>query len=202
VSSVAPLQGLVLTGGQSRRMGEDKAGLSFSGNTLLDRAVALLASVVPVVRVSVAEKQLHEPGRSQYSVIKDEFHDMGPAAGILSAHLSAPTVAWLVIACDMPLLDKPLLEALIDGRDSQSAATAWLSEASEAPEPLCAIYEPATLAAFLREVQAGGNPSPRTWLQGANTRLLPLPRPGLLDGANTREEFKSLAARLKTQSDA
>jgi molybdopterin-guanine dinucleotide biosynthesis protein A len=199
VIPVPPLQGLVLAGGQSSRMGSDKASLSIAGNTLLERAVAALSEHLPAVYVSITDAQAVEPGRAQFKLIKDELHAIGPAAGILSAHLQDPEAAWLVVACDMPLLDSALIGELIAGRDPRSDATAWLPEQATTPEPLCAIYEPATLAAFLNKVQAGSNPSPRAWLLAAKPRLLPLTRAGMLDGANTREEFKSLTVRLENE---
>jgi molybdopterin-guanine dinucleotide biosynthesis protein A len=200
VIPVPPLQGLVLAGGQSSRMGSDKASLSIAGNTLLERAVAALSEHLPSVYVSITDKQAADPGRARFSLIKDELHDIGPAAGILSAHMQDPEAAWLVIACDMPLLDSALIAALIAGRDPRCDATAWLPDQVATPEPLCTIYEPATLAAFLSKVQAGGNPSPRAWLLDAKPHLLPLTRTGMLVGANTREEFKSLTVRLENES--
>lgn len=181
-------------------MGADKALLKVGETTLLARAVGILAKHLPEVFVSVASDQAQAADRAGYQLIADRFEDKGPAAGLLSAHLQQPDTAWLVVACDMPLVDATLIADLVNSRDSASDATAWLSDAGKQPEPLCAIYEPATLANFLSEVQGGGNPSPRDWLMAANTCLLPLDRPGLLDSANTREEFESLTERLGRQS--
>ena len=61
------------------------------------------------------------------------------------------------------------------------------------PEPLCAIYEPATLARFQRQVAGGGNTSPRGWLEAGRPVLLQAPAVDQLDSINTREDLRRLA---------
>jgi molybdopterin-guanine dinucleotide biosynthesis protein A len=202
MNTSAPLLGLVLAGGLSNRMGTDKATLEIAGVSLLERAVATLTQCVDQVFVSISALQATDTARSCYAVIEDRFEGIGPAAGILSAHLHAPKAAWLVIACDMPLLDVSSIRRLIRARVADQDATAWASADASVPEPLCAIYEPGTLAAFLDLVSVGGDPSPRAWLEAARTHLLPEPRPEVLDGTNTREEFALLSQRLDAQTGA
>jgi molybdopterin-guanine dinucleotide biosynthesis protein A len=202
MSSTAPLLGLVLAGGQSRRMGADKAALEVDGVSLLSRAVALLEQVVEQVHVSVNADQGNDPVRSDYTMIPDRLKDIGPAAGLLSAHMYTPESAWLVIACDMPLLNRASLLHLLESRRPEMAATVWAAADSSGPEPLCAIYEPGTLAAFLEQVTAGGNPSPRAWLAGVETHMLLTPCPGVLNSANTPEEFATMAEQLNASTSA
>jgi molybdopterin-guanine dinucleotide biosynthesis protein A len=61
------------------------------------------------------------------------------------------------------------------------------------PEPLCAIYEPATLARFRDQVRAGGNSSPRDWLAMADTVLLAAPSRAALASINTPEDLERLS---------
>ncbi|MBT8423258.1 MAG: NTP transferase domain-containing protein [Gammaproteobacteria bacterium] len=185
---VAPLCGLVLAGGDSRRMGTDKAALELDGVTQLQRAVTQLEQVVDRVYVSV---RTADALRTGFDCIPDSVAVRGPAAGILSAHLAYPDHAWLVIACDMPRLDADLLRQLLAARDSAAAATCWLG-ADGLPEPLCAVYEPATLAAFLQSVRAEGNPSPRDWLGNCGATALQAPDASALRSANTVEEWQEL----------
>jgi molybdopterin-guanine dinucleotide biosynthesis protein A len=193
---IAPLLGLVLAGGQSRRMGSDKAALEIDGITLQDRAVNTLKSVVPIVYVSVGAAQSDDQLRNSHLLIEDRLEDVGPAAGILSAHLHSPESAWLVVACDMPLVNREVFQQLIKLRDPEQDATAWAHPESGLPEPLCAIYEPGTLAAFLEQVTAGGDPGPRAWLTNARTQLLTLSSPDVLAGANTPEELTTLMKQI------
>jgi molybdopterin-guanine dinucleotide biosynthesis protein A len=113
--------------------------------------------------------------------------------------LHAPQAAWLVIACDMPALDAATLQLLIDGRDSHSPATALASGPRGEPEPLCAIYEPATLAAFHAQVIAGGTVSPRDWLAAGRARLLRVADETVLASANTRGELATLREQLESR---
>jgi molybdopterin-guanine dinucleotide biosynthesis protein A len=201
-SASTPLKGLVLAGGQSRRMGADKAALQAGGASLLDRAVSAMQAVLDDVYVAIRAVQADDPVRQKYAVIEDAFSDVGPAAGLLAAHARHPDVAWLVIACDMPLLDEISLACLRDGRDEHSDATALAAEAGGRPEPLCAIYEPGTLAAFLVQVNAGGNPSPSSWLAAVQTRILVAPDPGALVSANTQAELADMMHKIESRPDA
>ncbi len=191
--SLAPLKGLVLAGGSSRRMGRDKAGLEVAGQRLLDRAIAALTPLVREVHVSVRVLAYGDDPRAGYRQIADAAGMAGPGGGILSAHLCDPSAAWLVVACDMPLLDSELLQSLLDARGAAVEAVAWRAGAGGA-EPLCALYEPVTLAAFLAHVAAGGNASPRDWLATRPVALLEQPAGSRLSGANTPGEFDRLRA--------
>ena len=191
-----PLMGLLLAGGMSRRMGTDKAALRFAGTTLIERSWALLQPFVVDARVSVRADQATDSLRSLFPLLPDAAGCRGPAAGLLSAHEVFPQAAWLVIACDMPLLDSAHLEALVAGRDPQRDATVWQAAGAAFPEPLCAIYEPATLAAFRAHVAAGGKPSPSDWLAARSTKQLDPAGSGRdsewLRSANTPEEFAAM----------
>ncbi len=186
------LKGLVLAGGQSVRMGTDKAVVEFGGAALLDRAVAALSGVVVEVYVSARGVQSNEALRSAYSLIIDQHENIGPAAGILAAHLADPKAAWLVIASDMPLLDKESLTVLRDGRAHEMDASCLVVAERGPLEPLCAIYEPVTLAGFQALVEGGGSTSPRAWLANANIRRIVAPDQHVLRGANTGAELTEL----------
>ena len=180
-------------------MGADKAFLEIAGESLLARSVGLLRQELDDVRVSVSAAQAGDERWQGYPLIEDQFAGIGPAAGLLSAHMVAPDSAWLVLACDMPLVDAATISRLIVARDPDKSATAWAGEDGRGPEPLCAIYEPATLAAFMEQVSAGRNVSPRAWLASAKVNLLQLSTPGCLDGANTPEEFSQLSGKLEAE---
>ena len=93
--SRTPVYGLVLAGGQSRRMGTDKALLEHGGRSQLAHVVELLEAEVDRVFVSARPDQQDEPERSRYELIVDRYEDMGPLAGILSAMEAYPDADWL-----------------------------------------------------------------------------------------------------------
>lgn len=195
-SDSGPLRGLVLAGGRSSRMGVDKASLEIAGRSQLDQAVQTMRGCVAEVFVSVRDGQQHDVVRASYPCIVDRFADLGPAAGILSAHLVEPDAAWLVVACDMPMLDAATLRCLVRARRPQLAATAFRRPGTEQPEPLCAIYEPATLARFLRLTEQGFAGGPRDFLAGAETYLLTAPDEHLLENVNTPADFTRIKQRF------
>jgi molybdopterin converting factor subunit 1 len=197
----APLYGLVLTGGRSTRMGQDKAALRVSGRTQLERALALLAPHVARAFVSVRADQRADPLRAGFEQIEDSRAGLGPIAGILAAQERYPDSAWLVLACDLPLLDAATLEFLLRARAPERLATAYRSSHDHLPEPLCAVYEPASHAALAAYV-AGGRNCPRKFLMGANVHLLDEPNPRALDNTNTPEEYAAAMSMMGEAASA
>ena len=139
-------------------MGRDKATLSYGdGTPQLERAMTLLAPHVVRAYVSVRADQGAEPLRARFPQIADTQENIGPIAGILAAQARHPEAAWLVLACDLPLLDEATLTHLLRARAPARAATAYRSSHDGLPEPLCAIYEPRSrelLAAYVAAGQA------------------------------------------------
>ena len=194
----AVLKGLVLAGGQSRRFVSDKAAVVvLRKQSQLSYLFALLAEILPEVFVSVRPEQGIDGLRAQYPQVVDMAVGLGPTGGLLAAHTFDPEAAWLVVACDMPLLSRAVLQALLDGRNPQRGATAFVGS-DGLPEPLCAIYEPATLAALQAGIAAGRDVAvPRSLLINTDTTLLKNPA-GSIYSFNTPDEL----ARLRTSSGA
>ncbi|MEP7186472.1 MAG: NTP transferase domain-containing protein [Rhodanobacter sp.] len=188
---VTDVYGLVLAGGSSRRMQRDKALIDYHGEPQLLWTYRLLASLLPRVFVSVRSSQQDEPVRSELPQIVDTRDDAGPAAGILAAQALHPDVAWLVVACDLPRLDEATLRHLLRARDPAREATAYASSHDGLPEPLCALWEPASHARLLARVDAG-KPCPRKVLIQGDTLLLQPLAASALDNINTPEELASL----------
>src|SRR5215470_13063663 len=159
----APIYALVLAGGRSTRMQRDKAVLNYHGRTQLEWAVTLLQPYVQRVFVSVRPDQTADPIRARFEQIVDTHENLGPVAGIMSAQAKYPDVAWLVVACDLPFLDHGTLSTLICARQPGRLATAYRSSHDVLPEPLCAIYEPASREPLLDYVASGKN-CPRRFL--------------------------------------
>lgn len=193
--SAAPLYGLVLAGGHSTRMQRDKATLEYAGRSQLERAVELITPHVERVFVSVRADQAGDPLRARFAQIVDSGEVRGPIAGIIAAQSRHPEAAWLVLACDLPLLDRRTLEHLGRSRRPERQATAYRSTRDGLPEPLCAIYEPSSRDAIRAHV-AGGRDCPRKFLINADTELIEQPEPGMLENVNTPEEYGSAAHRL------
>jgi molybdenum cofactor guanylyltransferase len=197
VINAAPIYGLVLAGGKSSRMQRDKAALSYHGRTQLDWAMELIRPFVARAFVSVRPDQTLDAVRAKYPQIIDTHENLGPIAGILAAQAAHPDVAWLVVACDLPFLDAATLKHLIWARQSDRIATAYRSSHDGLPEPLCAIYEPASRPAVTAYIASGKN-CPRKFLIQSNAHLLEEPNPRALDNVNTPEEYGSAMSSFKS----
>ena len=155
LNAVAPVRLLVLAGGRSERMGSDKASLIYrNGHTELERLCRLGDELGLEVTVSMREDSgLNVPSGAE--VIPDRFVGLGSVGGILSAMMHDPNAAWLVLACDLPLLDVTTLRQLIAARDATCYATAVHVAGRRWPEPLCTIYEPRAYGRLLELLSLG-----------------------------------------------
>jgi molybdenum cofactor guanylyltransferase len=196
----APLYGLVLAGGRSSRMKQDKATLAYHGRTQLEWAMDLIAPFVDRAFVSVRPDQVRDPSRAKFPQIVDTQENLGPIAGIMAAQEQHPDVAWLVLACDLPFLDAATLKHLVWAREPERVATAYRSSHDGLPEPLCAIYEPASRAGILAHVDSGKN-CPRKFLIRSEAHLIEEPNPRALDNVNTPEEYGSAMTTFASPAD-
>jgi molybdopterin-guanine dinucleotide biosynthesis protein A len=196
-NTAAPLYGLVLAGGKSVRMGHDKSAIKWHGQEQRYYMADLLKHVCEDVYISCRPEQ--ERGtNSSYKTIADNFMGAGPLVGILSAFSFKPGVAWLVVACDLPLLDIPTLQYLIENRDSHAMATTFKSPHDGLPEPLITIWEPGSHERLLAHITDGFTCPRKALIRNeANVKVIIPPSPDALINANTpadAEQVKKIIA--------
>lgn len=189
----APLSGLVLAGGHSRRMGRDKSTLEYGGQPQWQRAMSLLQGFCSEVYLSTRPGQELPAG---VPCLTDRFLDFGPIGGLLTALHSRPGTAWLVLACDLPLVDTAVLQHLVDGRRPLAPATAYADPATGLPEPLCTIWEP-RMRARLHRFLAEGIHCPRKALIRSPIALLDLQPVDALMNINTPGDLEKVRERLE-----
>ncbi|MGI4832224.1 MAG: NTP transferase domain-containing protein [Janthinobacterium lividum] len=184
----APLRGLVLAGGRSERMQNDKGRLRYgpAGREQREVAAGLLAEVCQDVFVSCRAEQAAELPAGLVP-LPDTFLGLGPLGGILSAFRHDPNAAWLVLACDLPFLTASTLRALVAGRQPARLATAFQSPGSDFPEPLITIFEPRAYPELLRFLGLGYS-CPRKMLINSDVHMLPTPGADALRNVNTPAE--------------
>lgn len=131
--------GIVLCGGRSTRMGTSKAALPFGPETMLQRVVRLLGTVVaPIVVVAARGQQLPElPERVIHTV--DEREQRGPLEGLRAGLKALPESidAAYVTSCDVPLLVPGFVAGMIELLGDHDIA---VMEIEGFPHPLSAIY--------------------------------------------------------------
>ncbi len=187
--------GLVLAGGRSARMGHDKALLTYNGGR--PQAVVayeLLQEFCRRVYLSVSTRR---ETLSEWPQLVDRYEEIGPMAGILTALDKHRKAAWLVVACDLPFLNRETLRQLLAARDPQRIATAFRSAHDGLPEPLCAIYEPTARTRLLEFVTQGLH-CPRRALINSQVHLVELADYRALDNVNDPLEYERAATTLKS----
>tara|TARA_R110002051_G_scaffold40054_2_gene83706 strand:- start:2446 stop:3033 length:588 start_codon:yes stop_codon:yes gene_type:complete len=194
MSEVA-IYGLVLSGGKSTRMGTDKGSIVYHELPQREHLYRLLEKVCDKTFLSIRSEQVNElPSGVNFILDNNEFR--GPYNGILSAHKKYPNVAWLVLACDLPLLDLKGIEQLIAERNSDKIATAFASKESRLPEPLCAIWEIEGLEQSITHLINGTSTCPRKFLINSNVQLVFPKEEQILLNANSEEEYKEAILKL------
>ena len=180
------LRGLVLAGGRSERMQADKGALHYHALDQRQHTAALLGEFCADVRVSVRADQAGDLPAGLVA-LPDTFLNLGPLGGILSAFQADPNAAWLVLACDLPLLTRATLDFLVARRQPGRAATAFQSPWNDFPEPLITIWEPRSYGQLLRFLSLGYS-CPRKALINSDIELLTPPLPDELRNVNTPAE--------------
>jgi len=163
---IADCTGVVLAGGDSRRMGSDKTRLSFEGQTLLQRAVDSLRVVFPQVLVSVREprEDIDAPQ------VLDALPGAGPLAGLCAALAHADTAWIFAIAADMPFLNPEVIRRLASHRENVQAVVPLIQDH---PQPLAAFYAASALPALREQLAGTGKHSLRGALERLNVYLVP-----------------------------
>ena len=191
------LHGLILAGGRSRRMGADKGLIDYHGRPQVGWLTELLGEFCASVQVSVGPRQDRSGGYASMATIVDHEPGLGPAGGLISAWKTSPDAAWLLVAVDMPLLDRATLAALTAGRSATRLATAF-RHPDGVLEPLCTIWEPAARALLERRLEQG-DASLRRLLESGPVRVLTPPSPEALSSVDRPEDRNRIGRRLRKQ---
>lgn len=191
------IYGLVLSGGKSTRMGTDKGAIAYHGIPQREYLYGLLQKVCDKTFLSIRPEQETELP-SEMNLILDENEYKGPYNGLLSAYRQHPNVAWLVLACDLPLMDLAAIEQLLALRNPDKIATAFATRENPLPEPLCAIWESEGLQGSIDYLNAGNGTCPRKFLINSDVELVFPDNEQVLLNANSKEEYEEALLKLGT----
>lgn len=188
--SIPLLKGLILAGGKSIRMGVDKSLIDWNGKEQRYYMADLLTKFCNDVFISCREEQKDEITEN-YKTITDTFTGLGPYGAILSAFREQPDCAWVVIACDIPLLDFNTLKYLTDNRNTSAIATAFESPYDGFPEALITIWEPKSYPVLLSFLSQGYT-CPRKVLSNNDVNLIKNHDPETLMNVNKPEDAETV----------
>jgi molybdopterin-guanine dinucleotide biosynthesis protein A len=184
------INGLVLAGGKSQRMGFDKGAVNWHGKEQRYYMADMLKPFCESVYISCRAEQQAEINE-KYLSLTDTFTGLGPYGAILSALREEPDSAWLVVACDLPLLDADTLQYLVHNRNTSTIATTYQSGFDGFPEPLITIWEPKSYPVLLSFL-AQGYSCPRKVLINSDITLLQSQNRDALTNVNTPDELDTI----------
>ena len=145
------ITGVVLAGGQSSRMGFNKAEAEVDGETMLKRMIEKLNEVTSNVLVSSGA--ITYPNLS-YPQIPDEFPQFGPLGGIYSTLKATTSKLNLIVSCDIPLVSVSLLNYIVlKAKESGSLLTVPIDYIGN-PQMLCAVYHRDILPVLKQQIDS------------------------------------------------
>jgi molybdopterin-guanine dinucleotide biosynthesis protein A len=190
---VPSVHGLVLAGGKSLRMGTDKSVMDYHGMPQREYLLGLMDAIGIPAHLSCRPDQAAE-FNTDVALIQDRVHGLGPFGAIISAMMSAPDHAWLVVASDLPFVTQATLRELLDSRDLSKTATAFHNPATGFPEPLITLWEPKAYPVLLSFL-AQGISCPRKVLINSPIHSIDA-RPKWLMNVNTPDDAESAKKQL------
>ena len=156
---------IILAGGESKRMGRDKANLLLGERTLMQHVIATMQQVFPFIIVSVRQPR----PEIDLPQICDDPSASGPLAGVLAALSQVKTPWAFVVACDMPFLQPAMIQALGQYREDYQAV---VPVAQGHPQPLAAFYASSGLSPIRAHLASGGKNSLRAVLERLQVRYV------------------------------
>ncbi|MBW8241447.1 NTP transferase domain-containing protein [Muricauda oceani] len=177
-------------------MGKDKGLINYHGMPQREYLCHLLEEICDDVFLSIRSEQVCEVP-SGFKNIVDQNDHKGPYNGILSAFKAQPNVAWLVLACDLPLINLQTIGQLISGRNPNKTATAFANPETGEPEPLACIWEVKGLEESLQFLEDRNTRSPKKFLMNADIALVH-PKYGQdLFNANSPQDYDFVKRKLE-----
>ncbi len=165
------ITGVILAGGKSSRMGQDKALLEYNGKPFIQHIAEALLQVFQ--RVNIISDKKKEYAFLGLPIHADIFHDSGPLGGIHSALAHATTPSVFIISCDTPFISAEVIAEML-ARACPGEVT--ITDDGTNMHPLVGIY-PATLLRELYEVLSTGRKKVRAFLERSSSHpsILKLP---------------------------
>ncbi|MDQ3179833.1 MAG: molybdenum cofactor guanylyltransferase [Acidobacteriota bacterium] len=201
------IDGFILAGGASKRMGQAKANLLLGGKTFARRAASALSAVAAPGRLFIVGNL--KENLFDLPILPDEFdgeNDKRKRAAIVGLHaaLKNSNANWAaVLACDLPLVTGELFQKLASLRNENSDAVVPLQPDGERMQPLCALYRRDACLPVIETILGGDDWSLQKLLRRVETRFVrfdeisDLPRAEYFFlNVNTPEDYEVAQAAL------
>jgi len=185
------IHGIILAGGESKRMGSSKAFLPFGDVNFIEAIMAALSPLTSAIHIIGKDPELDDLGAERHI---DLIENAGPLSGLYTG-LAASTTEWnLVLSCDVPLITTALLQKLVSAANPQVDVV--LFEAKGYQSPLVALYHKRCLPIIENALQHGERRL-RMVLQSLLLKIIHLEgeEAEQIQNINTKEDYESLTKR-------
>ncbi len=159
-----PLTALVLCGGKSTRMGRPKAFLPYQGTLMINHIIGLVGQLFTEVLLVTNEPELFDG--FEIDIVKDILPYRGPLGGILSGLLIAGNQHSFVFACDMPFINREIIEGMVKNHQDNDLL---VFSHDQGIEPLIGIYSKKCIKA-LEEALFVGETNLHDFVSGLNAQ--------------------------------
>ena len=184
---IPPFAGFVLAGGQSTRMGTNKALLKLGGETLVERGLRVMGEVCAEVAIAGGGPELERFGR----VIRDEVKGCGPLSGLVAA-LEQSAYEWnAFVPVDVPFVPSSVWTHLMAWADGSEAGSVWV-QVNGVEQPLCGVYARAIAPSLRKSLAAGQLKVSSALALAGPVHLVKFTESDWFRNVNTPEEFAGL----------
>lgn len=188
---------VILAGGQSRRMGFNKALIDVNGRPIISLLIDQVSQVTNRILISSNDSSSYR--FLNFPVVPDHFAGCGPLAGLHAAMRWNDSSLFIVLACDLPNLRAPLLKSLVSLAEGFDAAIPRTKDGRA--HPLCAAYQRTCLPSIEQALEKGSHKFIEIFLDSALTVRWIGPDEGIyiaaeLANINTPEDLQRLKRRL------
>lgn len=178
VTEMDSIEGFILAGGASSRMGADKARLRLEGRSFVERIASALTAVSSAV---IVVGQNLDGLRLDLTSVPDLYENWGALGGVHAALMACRSEWAVVVACDLPFVTATLFARLAGLRESFEAVAPVQDDGI--PQPLCSLYQVAPCLSRANSLIQSGERKPIALLQSVRTRWVAAAELADLDGA-------------------
>lgn len=165
MSEEKEITAIILAGGKSSRMKEDKGLVYFNGKMLVEHVIQSIKKLTDHIIIITANVAYHQFG---YPCYEDAMKEKGPLGGIITGLVNSSTQKNLLIACDMPFLTERLLKELISSCGYEDVL---ITEHLGKAEPLCSVYDRNCIMHLSRQLEQNHLKITHA-LEGLKTRVI------------------------------
>ena len=187
------INGIVLAGGKSSRMGSPKGLLDLNGRPFISHITAAMQPLVHELFI-VSDDATYD--HFEGIRVPDIYTNAGPVGGIYAGLMRSPSFYNLILSCDVPLINSTVLNILINNIEEGYDVIQLESEGQTLP--LVAIYTQDCVAHF-KNLLAAGERRLRTAVTGLRVKTIPLDASltSFVQNINTQTEYNSIKNELK-----